>query len=204
MSLEPQVLIGWFQIFISKMLVSPTILNCFFGVPGLIFLNDFNTYILMTQTCYLPKRRNAETRNEFRKVRRSRNARKDFKVLTTRIIAAFSVPIIGPRTTKSTWKWIKAGGDWVFPKNRGIFPQNGWFIMENPIKMDALGGKPTNFRKHPYWYLVDTLPETNSKSTWKWMVGILGPYGLFSGVMLVLVSVRISTWTFSKGATWFH
>ena len=30
---------------------------------------------------------------------------------------------------------------WVFPKI-GV-PQNGWFIMENPIKMDHLGGKPT-------------------------------------------------------------
>ena len=32
---------------------------------------------------------------------------------------------------------------WVFPQIR--IPQNGWFIMENPIKMDGLGGKPTIF-----------------------------------------------------------
>ena len=39
------------------------------------------------------------------------------------------------------WKTINAKVKWVFPKIE--VPQNGWFIMENPIKMDDLGGKNT-------------------------------------------------------------
>ena len=33
--------------------------------------------------------------------------------------------------------WVLGNDIWVFPKIRA--PQNGWFIMENPIKMDDLG-----------------------------------------------------------------
>ena len=29
-------------------------------------------------------------------------------------------------------------------------PQNGWFLMENPIKMDDLRGYPTILGNHPY------------------------------------------------------
>ena len=42
---------------------------------------------------------------------------------------------------------------WVFP-NIGV-PQNGWFILENPIKMDDLGGKPTIFGNIHIVFLKD-------------------------------------------------
>jgi len=43
---------------------------------------------------------------------------------------------------------------WWLPKI--VVDQNGWFIMENPIKMDDFRGTPF-FRKQPYTFHLDGL-----------------------------------------------
>ena len=60
--------------------------------------------------------------------------------------------------------WNHHLGDiWVFPKI--MVPQNGWFIMENLIKMDDLGGKPTIFgNTHLNIWNIDS--NVNGTSKW--------------------------------------
>ena len=52
---------------------------------------------------------------------------------------------------------------WVFPKI-GV-PQNGWFIMKNPIKMDDLGGPPL-FLETPIWIVISAVTRCTTELGW--------------------------------------
>ena len=70
----------------------------------------------------------------------------------------------GPCVSKSCW-WLKScWKSWIFNgcfQKLWVFPQNGRFIVENPIKMDDLGVFPY-FWKHPY-SLLGTVPYPRSQ-----------------------------------------
>ena len=52
---------------------------------------------------------------------------------------------------------------WVFPKI-GI-PQNGWFMRENPIKMDDLGGFPPIFGSTPSTFVSVVMDISNKNES---------------------------------------
>ena len=62
---------------------------------------------------------------------------------------------------------------WVFPKI-GV-PQNGWYIMENPIKMDDLGVFPLFLVQHPCGEVV--CPIVGGDSHTRFPLGISFPAG---------------------------
>ena len=84
--------------------------------------------------------------------------------------------------------------------NRGsiwILPQNGWFIMENPMNKWMI------WRYHYFWKHPITLPETNMfepENGWLEEDRFLLGWPIFRGELLVsrrVISTRVSCWTWS-------
>ena len=66
-------------------------------------------------------------------------------------------PTASGRTLRDFWRVLGASitgkksleNIWMFPKI-GVSPQNGWFVMENPMNKWMIWGAHPYFWKHPY------------------------------------------------------
>ena len=98
----------------------------------------------------------------------------------------------------------KVGLQFVFPSNRSIWvfpkimiPRNGWLIVENPIKIDDLGGVSPYFWKHPYFgispihqycFISVRLRDPNFKPSLGWVFSHSKSYLFFPLVFMVSFS----------------
>ena len=115
-------------------------LVCYTCLIDMLYLHLFrlgkNSLILL----FAPSNRCPGHRNNKGRKQRQPNAPRTFQVPKG---TSFPEPL----GKDMGWNWLVRflGNIWVFPKIR--VPQSGWFIRENPIKMDDLGVPP--FKEKP-------------------------------------------------------